>query len=201
MSGSDWPAARRGLRVGLLGGSFDPPHEGHRAISRIALHRLGLDRVWWLLSPGNPLKPDPPASLDRRMTAAQKLLAADTRIVPTALESLLGTRYTADTLQALTHRYPNVRFVWLMGSDNLAEFHRWRQWQRIFQTVPIAVLARPGSRARAGLSPAARTFAAYRLPPDMARALAARRPPAWTMLSHPLNSLSSTSIRERGQWT
>ena len=149
-----FPIARPGQIIGLLGGSFDPAHAGHGHIPREAIKRLGLDRVWWLVSPGNPLKPRAgmaPLGVRVRSAMAQARRAP---IRVTAIERELGTRYTADTLQALTRRYPKREFVWLMGSDNLAQFHRWRDWRGIARTMPIAVIARPGYDAAAIASPA-----------------------------------------------
>ncbi len=143
------------IRTGLLGGSFNPAHAGHRRISLQAIAALGLDELWWLVSPGNPLKEAAgdmaplPARLASAVAAARR-----TPIVPTAIESRLGTRYTADTLARLVRRYPNRRFVWLMGADNLAQFHRWRGWRGIARTMTIAVIARPGYDARALTAPA-----------------------------------------------
>ena len=147
------PLAAAGMRIGLLGGSFNPPHEAHRAISLEALKRLRLDRVWWLVSPANPLK-DPSAlpSLESRIDAARDM-ARHPRIEVTGFSG--GSPYTVDLLNALKRRFPGVRFVWLMGADNLAEFHRWRAWERIFALVPIAVLDRPGYRLKALASRAA----------------------------------------------
>jgi nicotinate-nucleotide adenylyltransferase len=184
----------------LLGGSFDPAHEGHRHISRIALNRLGLNRVWWLVSPGNPLKPDAPAPLDRRMDAARAILDGHPRIIPTDIERDLGTVYTVDTIHALQRRHPRTRFVWLMGADNLVQFRHWHRWEAIMHALPIAVMARPGEQIRAGLSTAARRFAAFRLPDHEADALPYCTPPCWTMLTHPTSPLSSTSIRAKGGW-
>ncbi len=142
-------------RIGLLGGSFNPAHKGHRAISLQAMRALGLDEVWWLVSPGNPLKDGASdmAPLPARLASAQQM-ARGSRIHATAIESKLGTRYTVDTLKKLVRLYPDKRFVWLMGSDNLAQFHRWRDWRGIARTVPIAVIARPGyeRHARAGVA-------------------------------------------------
>ena len=194
------PSAVAGMTVGLLGGSFDPPHEGHLHISEVALRRLGLSRVWWLVSPGNPLKTRGPAEITRRLAACETLLDGRAAIEPTDLETRLGTRYTADTLRALKRFYPGVRFVWLMGADNLVEFHRWHQWIDIFETVPIAVFARPGHQVKAGLSIAARRFAASRLDAKRAGALQFRDAPCWTLLSHPMRAHSSTAIRARGEW-
>jgi nicotinate-nucleotide adenylyltransferase len=132
------------MRVGLFGGSFDPPHAGHRAVSLEAIERLRLDAVWWLVSPQNPLKPHAPADLTRRIEAA-RALADHPRIKVTGIEAALGTTYTADTIRRLKARLPGVRLVWMMGADNLASFHRWRDWKRIASDVPIAVFNRPGS--------------------------------------------------------
>jgi len=188
-----------GQRIGLLGGSFDPPHAGHVHISKWALKAFGLDRVWWLVSPGNPLKPDQPADLKRRMAAARAIMRHP-RVTVTDLEARLGTRYTAATLAALRARWPGVRFVWLMGADNLATFHRWDRWTRIMEMVPVGVLARPGQQLRAGLSPAARRFARWRLPPSEARALPFREPPAWSLVSGRMLDLSSSELRALGKW-
>ncbi len=188
-----------GQRIGLLGGSFDPPHAGHVHISKWALKAFGLDRVWWLVSPGNPLKPDQPADLKRRMAAARAIMRHP-RVTVTDLEARLGTRYTAATLAALRARWPGVRFVWLMGADNLASFHRWDRWTRIMEMVPVGVLARPGQQLRAGLSPAARRFARWRLPPSEARALPFREPPAWSLVSGRMLDLSSSELRALGKW-
>ena len=131
-------------RIGLLGGSFNPAHRAHRAISLAAIDRLGLDEVWWLVSPGNPLKPrEGMAPLPARLASANRM-ARHARIRPTAIEARLGTRYTVDTLRALVRRYPRHRFVWIMGADNLAQFHRWRDWRGIARTLAIAVVTRPG---------------------------------------------------------
>ena len=191
--------AYAGLRVGLLGGSFDPAHAGHVHITRWALRALALDRVWWLVSPGNPLKADAPADLSRRLQAARAVVRHP-RVVVSDLEASAGTRYTAATLAVLRRRYPGVRFVWLMGADNLRSFHRWERWEEIMATVPVAVLARPGEQLRAGLSPAARRFARWRLPQAQAAALPFCRPPAWTLLSGPMLDLSSTALRAAGAW-
>jgi len=195
------PVAAPGMTVGLLGGSFDPPHEGHLHISETALQRLGLDRVWWLVSPGNPLKERGPADMGRRLAACDALIDGRARVDPTDLEARLGTRYTIDTLRMVQRHYPGVRFVWLMGADNLVEFHQWNQWVKIFQTLPIAVFARPGHQVKAGLSIAASRFADARLDPTQAMALPHRHAPCWTLLSHPMRAQSSTAIRASGAWT
>ena len=191
-----FPPAEAGMVVGLLGGSFDPAHAGHAHITREALKRFGLDRVWWLVSPGNPLKTEGPAPLDLRLAQARAVMD-DPRVVVTDLESHLGTRATADTLDRLTALYPGVRFVWLMGADNLAQFHRWDRWQSILARVPVGVLARPGFGVAARLSVAARMFRAAEVPP---RGLGLRAAPAWAFVNVPLVNLSSSAIRARGEW-
>jgi len=193
------PHATQGQTIGLLGGSFDPPHAGHVHISRQALRQFGLDRVWWLVSPGNPLKVDGPADFVRRM-AACRAIVDHPRIVATDIEARFGTAYTAETLARLLPLYPGVRFVWLMGADNLAQFHRWDDWRGIFALVPVGVLARPGQVVRAGLSPCARAYGRYRLPACQSAALVHHRTPAWSMVSGPTVDISSTEIRDRGDW-
>lgn len=193
------PLATAGLRVGLFGGSFDPPHAGHVHVTRWALKAFGLDRVWWLVSPGNPLKRDAPADLARRLAAARALMRHP-RVEITDLEARFGTRATIDTLEMLKARYPGVRFVWLMGSDNLAGFHRWGRWEEIMAKVPVGVLARPGEQLRAGLSPAACRFARARLPMNEARTLPWRDPPAWCLLTGRMLDLSSSELRAMGVW-
>jgi nicotinate-nucleotide adenylyltransferase len=185
------------MRVGLLGGSFNPAHEGHAHIARTALVRLGLDKVIWLVSPQNPLKSaEDTASLEARMASARTQASGPGMIV-SDLEARLGTRYTLDLIRTLRARYPTVRFVWLMGADNLASFHRWRGWEEIMRLVPVCVVARPGWGLQGRLSPAARRFAWARRPASEARRLATARPPAWVYLPAPLNYESSTAIRAR----
>ena len=191
---------RPGMTVGLLGGSFDPPHAGHDHISKEALKRFGLDRVVWLVSPGNPLKPDAPAPLAARIAAARRLVQHP-RILISGFESRHGTRYTAETLQALQKAHPGVRFVWLMGADNLASFHHWQNWQGIMRRVPVGVLARPGLRIAARASVASRVFRMAKLPPRAARTLPYAPPPAWCFLNVPMSDLSSTIIRQRSAWS
>ncbi len=146
----DYPRARAGMRVGLFGGSFDPPHAGHVHVTKWAMKAFGLDRVWWLVSPGNPLKPDAPAELDRRLAAARAIMRRP-RVDVTDVEARMGTRYTAATLAGLRARYPGVRFVWLMGADNLAGFHRWDRWEEIMagSAGRRAGAAGPAARRRA----------------------------------------------------
>jgi nicotinate-nucleotide adenylyltransferase len=194
------PFVMPGQVVGLFGGSFDPPHRGHVHVSREALKRFALDRVWWVVSPGNPLKTQGPAPLDRRLQAARSLLC-DPRMEVTDLEAVLGTRYTGETLEKLRKLYPAVRFVWLMGADNLAQFHHWQRWDWIMRTVPVGVLARPGQRISARTAKAAQVFRHARLPAAYATRLAFIEPPAWCFLNVPMVDISSSEIRARGDWT
>lgn len=183
-------------RIGLLGGSFNPAHGGHRRISLFAIQALGLDAVWWLVSPGNPLKPKAGmAPLSARLASA-KTQARRSRIVPTAIERALGTRYTADTLLALQRRYPKVQFVWLMGSDNLAQFHRWRHWRRIARSMPIAVIARPGYEAIARASPAGVWLGRFRRPPASLIPRARWSAPALIYLRFDLDPRSASALRQ-----
>jgi nicotinate-nucleotide adenylyltransferase len=189
------------MRIGLLGGSFNPPHVAHRAISLLAIKRLKLDRVWWLVTPGNPLK-DPSGlhDLDQRTEAARQV-ANDPRIDVSCLESVIGTRYTVDTIAYLRRRLSGLRFVWIMGADNLAQFHRWQNWRRIASEVPIAVIDRPPQSFRALAAPAAQALARYRVPETQAGKLADRRPPAWVFLTGTKLNLSSTGLRNPdGSW-
>ncbi|MEM8731748.1 MAG: nicotinate-nucleotide adenylyltransferase [Pseudomonadota bacterium] len=194
------PPCRDGQAIGLLGGSFDPPHAGHVHISREALRRFGLDQVWWLVSPGNPLKARGPAPLERRM-AACRALAQHPRLRVSDFESQAGTRYTAETLAELMAVRPRVSFVWLMGADNLAQFDHWQDWRRIIGSVPLGVLARPGQRISARMSKAARVFRAARLPARKASLLPHTAPPCWCFVNVPMSSLSSSDIRDQGDWT
>lgn len=189
------PAAAAGQRIGLFGGSFDPPHAGHLMVSRAALRRLKLDQLWWLVTPGNPLKEHAPGALARRVGAARAMARGEPKIRVTAIEATLGTRYTAKTLSILKARRPGVRFVWIMGADNLRQFHRWRQWREIAAMMPIAVYDRPGSTFPAASAPAATALAAFRLGEADAAGLALRKPPAWTILHGRRTALSSTAIR------
>ncbi|WP_050773025.1 nicotinate-nucleotide adenylyltransferase [Roseobacter sp. SK209-2-6] len=193
------PNIPRGLRVGLLGGSFDPPHQGHVAITKAALQRFDLDQIWWMISPGNPLKGHAPAKMTRRIKAAQEIMQHP-RVRISDAELQLGTRYTAETLAALTHRYPEVRFTWLMGADNLAHFHRWKDWQDIMERVPVGVIARPGDRIAARLSPAARIYRGDMLKAGQSRLLSAATAPAWCFINLPMVDESSSRIRSAGNW-
>ncbi len=188
-----------GEAIGLLGGSFDPAHDGHAHITREALRRFGLARVWWLVSPGNPLKPEGPAPMPERLSRARAVMS-DPRVEITDLETGLGTRHTAQTLRRLMALYPGVRFVWLMGADNLAQFHRWRDWEWIMRNVPVGVFARPGVRLTARGARAAEEYARFRLPAEAAALLPRIRPPAWCFVNVPMTSQSSSAIRARGEW-
>lgn len=191
------PPAAAGQRIGLLGGSFNPPHRAHLAISEAALTRLGLDQVWWLVSPGNPLKSHADlAPLGERIALCRRL-TVDPRIKVTALEAGLGSTATVVTLSFLVRRYPDVRFVWMMGGDNLAGFHRWARWRRIAELMPILVADRPQWRLAALASPAARALARFRLDDRRARLLPLADPPAWTYLTLPLSPESSSQIRQQ----
>ena len=195
------PPYTNGMRVGLLGGSFNPPHAAHRAISLFALKRLKLDRVWWLVTPGNPLKDhNGLRDLDARAEAARRM-AGDPRIDVSCLESVIRTRYTVDTITYLRRRVSGLRFVWIMGADNLAQFHRWQNWRRIASEVPIAVIDRPPQSFRALAAPAAQALARYRLPENQAGRLAYHDAPAWVFLTGMKLNLSSTGLRNPdGSW-
>ena len=184
-----------GMRVGLYGGSFDPAHAGHAHVAQTALKRLGLDRVIWLVSPRNPLKPNAPAAdLAKRLAGVRRMASGPSMIV-SDLEARSGTRYTIDTLRLLKARFPGVHFVWVMGADNLAGFHRWRGWSDILRSVPLAIVARPGFQLAAALGPAARRFAHARRPASAASRLAVTPAPAWVYLPAPLHPASSTALR------
>lgn len=183
-------------RIGLLGGSFNPAHKGHRAISLAAMHALGLDEVWWLVSPGNPLKSGASdmAPLSARLASAQRMARA-TRIRATAIESKLGTRYTVDTLRKLVRLYPDNQFIWLMGSDNLAQFHRWRDWRGIARAVPIAVIARPGYDRYARASVAMGWLRRHGRPARQALNWTSWSLPALVLLTFRPDTTSATAIR------
>ncbi len=186
------PPARR---VGLLGGSFNPAHSGHRHLSELALKLLKLDEVWWLVSPQNPLKPVAGmASLKDRLAGARRA-ALHPRLRASAIEVQLGTRYTADTLRALARRFPRTHFVWLMGADNLVQIARWEAWSSIFHIMPVAVFARPAYSLRALAGQAAHKFWRYRLDPRRAGQLVDATPPAWAFFHTRLDAASATSIR------
>ena len=193
------PPFTPGMRVGLLGGSFNPPHEGHALITRLALNRLALDRVWWLVTPGNPLKsPTGLAALKARMDAARRLDVGP-RVIVSDIEAQIGSRFTYDTLLWLKRRAPRVHFVWIMGADNLRQFHLWRRWRLIAELMPIAVVDRPGSTLKAISSPAGAALARFRVPERDATRFAAMKPPALLFLHGPRSKLSSTALRRVGE--
>jgi nicotinate-nucleotide adenylyltransferase len=189
------PPSAPGLRVGLYGGSFNPPHRGHRHVSLLALQRLRLDRIWWLVTPGNPLKDrrDLPSLAARMAWATQ--IAAHPRIAVTGVEAEIGSTYTVETLRFLTARCPALRFVWIMGADSLATFHRWEDWRDLASLVPMAIVDRPGWTLKAAASPAGIALARYRLPERLSPILADCCPPAWIFLHGPRSPLSSTALR------
>lgn len=193
------PYVRPGMVVGLLGGSFDPAHEGHAHISREALKRFGLDELWWLVSPGNPLKEHGPAPLAERMARAREVMAHP-RVKISDFEARAGTRYTAETLGALMAACPGVNFVWLMGADNLHQFDRWQDWREIMEAVPIGVLARPGQRIAARNAKAADIYRAARLRGGQSRILAKGPAPRWCFVNVPMVDISSSEIRKGGGW-
>ena len=185
-----------GLKIGLLGGSFNPAHEGHLYISELALKQLGLDYVWWLVAPQNPLKPTAGmAPLRERLSYAARKFEHHLRIIVVDVETTFRTRYTIDTLAAMRRRFPCVRFVWLMGSDNLAGFHHWHRWRDIARSVPIAVALRPGSTRAALSAPAARLLSGAREPAS--RRFPLCRPPALAILDGRRCHASATAIRAR----
>lgn len=189
------PHVERGMVVGLFGGSFNPPHQGHVLVAEIALRRLGLDQLWWLVTPGNPLKSRRElAPLSERLASCETM-ASDPRIKVTAFEKTLGTSYTARTLDFIRARNPHVHFIWIMGADNLAGFHRWQRWQKIATTFPIAVIDRPGSTLAYLSSKMARTFDYARIDEEDAGILWQKRAPAWTFIHGPRSTLSSSAIR------
>lgn len=191
------PSPFRRAAVGLLGGSFNPAHEGHAHIARLASERLGLDEVWWLVSPGNPLKPVAGMAplVERFASAVERAGGGRARV--TDIERALGTRYTAEALRRLKARFPRVSFVWLMGADNLAQIPAWKDWSLIFHTVPVAVFARPHYLERALSGAASARFRDGRLPERAARSLARHRPPAWVFIHSRLVAASASAIRAR----
>ena len=189
------PPHAPGLRIGLFGGTFDPPHAAHLGASLLAMKRLKLDRMWWLVTPGNPLKDTRGLRpLEQRMAEARKL-ASHPRIDVTGLEAVINTRYTYDTLDYLVRRCPGVRFVWVMGADNLRSFYRWQSWRRIANLLPMAVVDRMGSSLYATGGRAAQALGRYRLPERLAGELADRKAPAWLYLHGLKSPLSSTALR------
>ena len=192
------PPFAPGMRIGLLGGSFNPPHEGHALITRLALRRLRLDRIWWLVTPGNPLKSlTGLAALKARVEAARGLDVGP-KVVISDIEAQIESRFTYDTLRWLKRRAPRVHFVWIMGADNLRQFHRWRHWRAIADLVPIVVVDRPGSTLSATSGRAGAALARWRVPEREATRFAAMRPPALLFLHGRRSKLSSTALRRTG---
>lgn len=185
------------MTVGLFGGSFDPPHEGHLLVAETALRRLGLDQLWWIVTPQNPLKTDRQSGDLARRVALSQEIARHPRIRVTAFEAAHRIRYSADTIALARRRHPATRFVWVMGADNLRNFHRWERWQWIMQTVPVAIVDRPGSTLSMLSSVMARAYAMARIDSDDATRLAFATPPAWVFLHGPRSPLSSTAIRQK----
>jgi nicotinate-nucleotide adenylyltransferase len=187
------------MKVGLLGGSFNPAHEGHAHVAETALARLGLDRVIWLVSPQNPLKSDAEtAPLAVRMASARRMARGRSMIVSDA-ETRAQAQYTLDILRILKRRHPGVKFVWLMGADNLSTLHRWRGWVQIMHETPVVVVSRPWAGLKSRFSPAARRFARWRWPSNRSRGLPYAKAPAWSYLRGPLHFNSSTALRERAK--
>jgi nicotinate-nucleotide adenylyltransferase len=193
------PLVMPGQRIGVMGGTFNPPHDGHALISRTALRRLGLDQVWWVVTPGNPLKLNNGLPTAAERMALCRRLAPDSRMRFTAFEEALDTPYTAATLAFLLRRYRGVHFCWIMGADNLASFHRWQQWRAIASQVPIAVVDRPGWHLKALSSPAGQWLKRSFIPESRAALLPGQKAPAWTFLTGPLSNSSSTEIRSLGR--
>lgn len=189
------PRTEPGLEVALFGGSFNPPHDGHLLVAETALKALGLDQVWWVITPGNPLKAGRSLLPLKERIARCEALARDPRMRITAFEAGQGLRYTADMVDFVLARRKAARFVWLMGADNLRDFHRWQRWRDIAEAVPLAVVDRPGATLSFLSSPTARAYWRFRVDERDAGALAAMRPPAWTFLHGPRSSLSSTALR------
>lgn len=188
---------QRGRRVGLIGGSFNPPHRGHLIAAREALMRLNLDEIWWIVTPGNPLKSHGALLPLSVRVGAVRNLARHPRMRVTSFEDALGSPYTAVTLAFLSRRFPGVDFVWVMGADNLVTFHRWQDWRGIAATMPLAVVDRPGYRFKALSSKSAKALWRFRLQESLARSLPGRKPPAWVFLTNPLAYQSSTAIRQQ----
>ena len=185
-----------GLRVGLYGGSFNPPHLGHAHVADYARRRLRLDRILWLVTPGNPLKEESELEPLGQRLAEVRALAGRRDSVVTDLERHVGSRYTVDTVRWLKARYPGVRFVWIMGADNLAGFHRWKGWVDLMREVPVAVVSRPELALRSRFAPAARRFTSARLPLEAAALLPDATPPAWVYIPAPFRFVSSTALRK-----
>lgn len=194
-----FPSVEPGLTIGLLGGSFDPPHEGHVHITKLALKIFNLSKIWWLVCPENPIKSVIPSDLNSRFLASKKIMKHPS-VVITDLERKFKTKYTFQTLIKLKKLYPSTKFVWLMGADNLINFHHWKNWDWIMKNIPIGVMARPRDQIKAGLSPAAIRFSKYRLPREKSLLLPYLSPPVWTLVTGSMKNISSTKLRVKGYW-
>ncbi len=193
------PAAGDGQRIGLFGGSFNPPHEGHLHLCELALRRLELNQIWWMVTPGNPLKDVSGLPALRERVARCRAIVKDSRIKVTGFEARYKVRFTADTVQLLRKLRSRQKFVWLMGADNLAGFHNWQDWRGIANALPIAVIDRPGSTLSYRSARAALALSRFRVDEEDASLLADMEPPAWTFIHGPRNSLSSTALRAQAR--
>ena len=191
-----FPSVEPGLTIGLLGGSFDPPHEGHVHITKLALKFFNLSKIWWLVCPENPIKSVTPSDLNSRFLAS-KIIMKHPSVVITDLERKFKTKYTFQTLIKLKKLYPSTKFVWLMGADNLINLHHWKNWDWIMKNIPVGVLARPEEQIKAGLSRTAIKFGNYRLPKEKSIILSNYIPPVWTLSTGPMRNISSTEIRKK----
>ena len=191
-----FPSVEPGLTIGLLGGSFDPPHEGHVHITKLALKIFNLSKIWWLVCPENPIKNVTPSDINSRFLASKKIMKHPS-VVITDLEKKFKTKYTFQTLIKLKKLYPSTKFVWLMGADNLINFHHWKNWDWIMKNIPVGVLARPEEQIKAGLSRTAIKFGNYRLPKEKSIILSNYIPPVWTLSTGPMRNISSTEIRKK----
>ncbi len=191
-----FPSVEPGLTIGLLGGSFDPPHEGHVHITKLALKIFNLSKIWWLVCPENPIKSVTPSDVNSRFLASKKIMKHPS-VVITDLERKLKTKYTFQTLIKLKKLYPSTKFVWLIGADNLINFHHWKNWDWIMKNIPVGVLARPEEQIKAGLSRTAIKFGNYRLPKEKSIILSNYIPPVWTLSTGPMRNISSTEIRKK----
>ena len=189
------PPTTLGMKIGLFGGSFNPPHKGHLLVSKIALRKLQLDRIWWIVTPGNPLKDTHQLLPVAERIALCRKLVHHPDICITAFEIGFNNRYTADTVAILTGRRPSVHWVWVMGADNLGSFHRWNRWRDIARDIPLAIIDRPGSTMSPNSTPATHSLSKFRLDERDAKLLAGTSPPAWTFIHGPRSHISSTQIR------
>jgi nicotinate-nucleotide adenylyltransferase len=192
-----FPFATSGQHIGLFGGSFNPPHDGHMLVAETAIKRLALDQLWWMVTPGNPLKSSSELKSLAERLALSRAMSPSPKVRVTAFEAAMPSRYSADTIALIQKRNPGVHFVWIMGADNLKHFHHWERWVDIARRIPIAVIDRPGSTLSFLSSPMALRFARARIDESDAEHLAAMNAPAWTFLHGPRSSLSSSLLRAR----